>query len=280
MPIHDQGYRHYTGGRALHGRGWWVIAHHGVLDRLRERRFLALLLFAWSLFVFRAVELYIGTTVIRGAFFFAPSEETFRTFLEQQRLFVFFITIYAGAGLIATDRQSNALQIYLSKPITRNNYIGGKLLTLALFLVAVTWFPAMLLLVLQILFSGSLDFVISHPRLVPAITLASMLQVALASMMMLALSSLSRSRRFAAMMYAGIVIFAGVLDGALERVSGNPLWVLISPQNTLLLLIDSIFGVPPDDTAVLGLAVAAFAILLAACLFTLERRVHAVDVVA
>jgi len=279
VPIHDQTYRHYTGERAVHGRGWWVIARQGVVDRLRERRFLALLLFAWSLFVFRAVELYIGAAVVRAAFF-EPSEETFRTFLGQQRLFVFFITIYAGAGLIASDRQSNALQIYLSKPITRHDYIGGKLLTLALFLVAVTWFPAMLLLVLQIVFSGSLDFVISHPRLIPAITLASILQVALASMMMLALSSLSRSRRFAAMMYAGIVIFAGLLDGVLQRVSGNPLWVLISPQNTLLLLIDSIFGLPPNDTAVLGLAVAAFAMLLAACLFVLERRVHAVDVVA
>jgi len=279
MPIHDQGYRHYTGERALHGRGWWVIARHGVLDRLRERRFLALLLLAWSLFVFRAVELYLGTTVIRAAFF-APSEETFRTFLSQQRLFVLFITIYAGAGLIASDRQSNALQIYLSKPITRHDYIGGKLLTLAIFLAAVTWVPAMLLLVLQILFTGSLEFVTTHPRLIPAITLASMLQVALAVVMMLALSSLSRSRRFAAMMYAAIVIFAGLLDGALERVTGNPAWVLISPQNTLLLIIDAIFGVPPDDMALLALAVAALAILLAACLFVLERRVHAVDVVA
>ena len=75
------------------------------------------------------------------------------------------------AGLIADDRQSNALQIYLSKPITRHDYIAGKLLTLAVFLVAVTWAPAMLLLLLQVLFSGSLEFVSTHPRLIPAITL-------------------------------------------------------------------------------------------------------------
>jgi ABC-2 type transport system permease protein len=279
VPIHDQGYRHYTGERALHGRAWWVIARYGVMDRLHERLFLALLLLAWSLFVYRAVELYIRTTVIRVALF-GPSEEMFRTFLSQQRLFVFFITIYAGAGLIASDRQSNALQMYLSKPITRHDYIGGKLLTLAIFLAGVTWVPAILLLVLQVLFAGSLEFVTGHPRLIPAITLASILQVGLAVMMMLALSSLSRSRLFAAMMYAGIVIFAGLLDGALERVTGNPAWVLISPQNTLLLIIDAIFGVPPDDMALLALAVAALAILLAACLFILERRVHAVDVVA
>lgn len=279
MPIHDQSYRHYTGERALHGRGWWVIARHGMLARLRERRFLGLLLFAWSPFVLHAVQLYIGATVARAAFF-AATEETFHTFLAQQRLFVFFITIYAGAGLIASDRQSNALQLYLSKPITRLDYIGGKLLSLAVFLAAVTWVPAMLLFVLQILFSGSLDFLVNHPRLLPAITIAAGLQVTLAAMTMVALSSLSRSRRFAAMLYAGLVIFAGLLDSVLEAVTHNGAWVLISPQNTLLFVVRAIFNGPPDNIALLGGAVTALAVLLIACVVTLERRVRAVDVVA
>ena len=279
MPIHDQGYRHYTGERALHGRAWWVIARAGIMDRLRERRFLGLLLFAWSLFVVHAVQIYIGETIVRASFF-APTEQTFRTFLSQQRFFVFVITIYAGAGLIASDRQSNALQIYLSKPISRNDYIGGKLLTLAIFLVAVTWVPAMLLLLLQVLFSGSLEFVSDHPRLVPAITLASALQVTLAAVTMVALSSLSRSRRFAAMLYAGLVIFTAAIDGVMQGTTGNPAWVLISPQNTLLLVNGAMFGALPDDTIPLAVAVAALAALLGACVLVLERRVRAVDVVA
>jgi ABC-2 type transport system permease protein len=279
VPIHDQGYRHYTGERALQGRGWWVIARMGVLERLRERRFLALLLFAWSLFVVRAVQVYIGAT-IAGAAFFAPSERTFQLFLDQQRLFVFFITIYAGAGLIATDRQSHALQIYLSKPITRNDYIAGKLLTLALFLVAVTWLPAMLLLVLQVLFSGSLEFITEHPRLVPAVTLASALQVALAVVTMVALSSLSRSRRFASMLYAGVVIFAAAVARVLQASTGSPAWVLLSPQNTLQLVNDAMFGAAPDRAIPLAVAVGVLAAIFAICILILERRVRAVDVVA
>jgi ABC-2 type transport system permease protein len=279
MPIHDQGYRHYTGERSLHGRGWWVIARAGLLDRLRERRFLGLLLFAWSLFAVHAVQIYLGQTIVRASFF-APTEQTFRTFLSQQRLFVFFITIYAGAGLIASDRQSHALQLYLSKPITRNDYIAGKLLTLAIFLAAVTWLPAMLLLALQVLFSGSLDFVSEHPRLVPAITVAAALQVALAVMTMVALSSLSRSRRFAAMLYAGLVIFTGAIERVLRGATGHPAWVLVSPENTLQVVNDAMFGALPRDTIPPGLAVAALAVLLAACIFVLERRVRAVDVVA
>ena len=277
MPIHDQGYRRYAGARLLRARSWSVIARAGIIARLRERRFLALLLVAWLLFVVRAVQIYFGTMFARAAFF-APSEETFHGFLTQQRLFVFFITIYAGAGLIASDRQANALQLYLSKPITRHDYIVGKLATLAAFLIAVTWVPAMMLLMLQVLFSGSLEFVSTHPRLVPAITITAALQVALASMMMLALSSLSRSRRFAAMLYALVTIFAGTIERVLQTATGAAGWVLLSPQNTLLVITDALFGIEPEIPVTIALI--AIVTLMAICVAVLERRVRAVDVVA
>ena len=261
------------------GRTWQVIARAGIVARLRERRFLALMLVAWLLFLVRAVQLYVGTTIARASFF-APSEETFHSFLDQQRLFVFFITIYAGAGLIANDRQANALQLYLSKPITRRDYIAGKLATLAAFLFFVTWVPAMLLLALQVLFSGSLEFVSSHPRLVPAITMTAVLQIGLASMTMLALSSLSRSRRFAAMLYALVAVFAGAVGRVLQTATGHAGWVLLSPQNTLAVLTDALFGLSPDSDVPVAIAVFAIAALLGLCAIVLERRVRAVDVVA
>jgi ABC-2 type transport system permease protein len=278
MPIHDQGYRHYAGERALHRRAWWVIARAGIMERLRERRFLGLLLFSWSLFAMRAVQLYLGTTIAQASFL-APTEQTFHQFLNQQRIFVFFITIYAGAGLIANDRRSNALQIYLSKPITRHEYMAGKLFTLAAFLVAVTWLPAMLLLVLQVLFSGGVEFVSSHPRLIPAITLASFLQVSLAVMTMVALSSLSRSRRFVSMLYAGIVFFGAALDSVLRISTGNPAWALVSPQNTLAVVTDAIFGNVPESAVPVSVALVALGVLLGISIFILERRVRAVEVV-
>ena len=261
----------------MRARSWSVIARAGIIERLRERRFLALMLVAWLLFVVRAVQIYIGTTIVRASFF-APSEETFHSFLNQQRPFVFFITIYAGAGLIASDRQANALQLYLSKPITRHDYIAGKVATLAVFLIAVTWVPAMMLLALQVLFSGSVEFVSSHPRLVPAITISSLLQVALASMTMLALSSLSRSRRFSAMLYALVTIFAGAVERVLQTATGAAGWVLLSPQNTLVAITDALFGIEPEIPVTIALV--AIVALMGVCVAVLERRVRAVDVVA
>src|SRR5512141_1948513 len=153
MPIHDQGYRRYGGEKARTGTGWMVIARAGVRTFVSKRAFLGLLLISWFPFFVRAVQFYAAAnlTSIPQASLLAPSADTFRQFLDQQQTFVFFVTVYVGAGLIANDRRANALQIYLSKPLTRAEYILGKLSILIVFLLLVTWAPAMLLLVLHML---------------------------------------------------------------------------------------------------------------------------------
>jgi len=278
MPIHDRGYRRYGGRREPRGRAWWVIARAGLLERVRERRFLALLLFAWSPFIVRAVQIYVSANFTQASFL-APSAGTFREFLDQQSLFLFFVTIYAGSGLIANDRRANALQVYLSKPLTRMEYVAGKLLTLSIFLTAVTWAPAMLLLLLQVMFAGSTAFVRDNLFLVPAITVFCSIQVLVSSLAMLALSSLSRSRRFVAIMYAGVIFFAAATYQVLRAVTGSTAWAWISPEDTFDVLADAIFRVAAGTAMPLPAAVLALAVLAAGSAFILERRVRAVDIV-
>jgi ABC-2 type transport system permease protein len=278
MPIHDQGYRRYGGRREAHGRRWWVIARAGLLERLRERRFLGLLLFAWLPFLIRAVQIYIAAN-FQQAGFLAPTAETFREFLDQQSIFVFFVTIYVGSGLIANDRRANALQIYLSKPLTRVEYVTGKLATLVIFLTGVTFAPAIMLLLLQMMFAGSLTFVRDNLFLVPAITLFSVIQVFLSAFAMLALSSLSKSRRFVAMMYAGIVFFTAAMYQALSAITGTRVWAFISPEDTLDILANAIFRVPAPRVMPVPAAFVTVVVLIAASLWILERRVRGVEVV-
>src|SRR5438477_9118108 len=175
MPIHDQGYRRYGGERALRGRAWTVIARNGIRTRLGQRAFLGLLLVSWFPFFVRAVQIYAAANLPQAAFL-APSPEMFRQFLEQQEIFLFFITVYTGAGLIASDRRANALQIYLSKPLSRVEYVFGKLTILLTLLLAVTWVPAIVLLIVQIAFAGNFTFFVANIYLFPAITVFAFLQ--------------------------------------------------------------------------------------------------------
>ena len=61
MPIHDQSYRRYGGGRSVPGRSWFVIARAGILTLVKNRIFLGLLLFAWFPFIVRTVQIYVTT---------------------------------------------------------------------------------------------------------------------------------------------------------------------------------------------------------------------------
>ena len=168
---------------------------------------------SWFPFFVRAVQIYAAANLPQAAFL-APTAETFRQFLEQQELFVFFITVYVGAGLIANDRRANALQIYLSKPLTRAEYIFGKLAILMAFLLLVTWVPAIVLLLVQITFAGNFTFFRNNLFLFPAITLFSFVEVVMVSTAMLALSSLSNSSRYVGILYAALIFFSA---GALRR---------------------------------------------------------------
>jgi len=279
MPIHDQGYQRYAGSRARTGAAWQVIAKAGIRSVLAERKFLGLLLISWLPFLVRAVQVYIAAN-FQQASFLAPKGETFREFLETQSVFVFFITIYVGSGLIAADRRANALQLYLAKPLSRWEYVAGKLAVLFTFLVFVTFVPAMMLLLVQIGFAGSLTFVRQNLYLVPAITLYSLAQVLLASSTMLALSSLSKSSRFVGVLYAGLIFFTAALFNAVRGITGKAWLVWLSPSDLMEQLGDAIFRVPPRFDMPVWLAAAVVLLLIVGSGWVLERRVRAAEVVS
>ncbi len=278
MPIHDQGYRRYLGSRAAVGRSWQVITRAGIRTVLSKRSLIALMLMAWSPFVVRAVQVYIAANFSQASFL-APKAETFREFLGQQGIFVFFVTIYIGAGLIANDRRANALQVYLSKPLTRAEYVAGKLAILFTFLVSVTWLPAIMLLLIQIMFAGSFAFVRENVFLLPAITLFSLLQVLVASSTMLALSSMSKSSRFVGIMYAGLIFFTTALFNAIRGITGRTSFAWISPTETLEQIGNLIFRLEPRFDLPPAVAVLTIVVLVAGSAWILERRVRGIEVV-
>jgi hypothetical protein len=172
MPIHDQSYRRYRGGRATPGRAWLVIARAGIRQMLTRRAFLAVLLFAWLPFVVRAVQIYIAPTIPQVAAVLAPDARMFRDFLEPAGLLRLHRDDLRGRRAHRQRPRANALQIYLSKPLMRAEYIAGKAAVLFVFLLLVTWVPAMLLLLLQVMFRGSFEFLRANVFLFPAITVA------------------------------------------------------------------------------------------------------------
>jgi hypothetical protein len=250
MPIHDQSYRRYAGQRAPLGRSWTVIAKAGVMTMLRKRLFIGLLLFAWLPFVVYAVLIYFAANYPQTAAWFPLDAKMFRGFLERQDFFVFVMTIYVGAGLIANDRRANALQIYLSKPLMRAEYI-----------------------------SGNFVFLKNNLFLFPAISLASVLQALLASFTMLALSSLSKSSRYVGILYSGIIFFTAAIYGAMYAITGSTSVSWLSVGSNLAQVVDVIFRQPPRYTTPWQVSLIVVLALIALSISVLERRVRGVEIV-
>jgi ABC-2 type transport system permease protein len=279
-PIHDQGYRRYGGLKARTGTGWMVITRAGIRSQLAKRAFLGLLLLSFLPFFARAIQIYLAVNFPQTGDLLAVKPDLFRQFLDQQQIWVFFITVYVGAGLIANDRRANALQIYLSKPLTRAEYIFGKLAILMAFLLLVTWVPALLLLIVQIAFAGNFTFLLKNLYLFPAITVFAFIQVTMVAAAMLALSSLSKSSRYVAILYAAVIFFSQAIYGVLTVVTRSTQLSWISFPANLSQMGDVIFRMPSKYDTPWPVALLMIVGLVAVSGVILERRVRGIEVVA
>ena len=279
-PIHDQSYRRYAGERAPLGRGWLVIAQAGIRSMLRRKWFLGLLLAAYVPFISYTIYFYFVTMYPPVGQIAPVNVARFVDFIDATDWFVFFITVFVGSGLIAADRRANALQIYLSKPLKRMEYIAGKLAVLATFLLFVTAVPALLLLVMQVAFAGNFEFIKANPQVIPAVVLASLARVAVASFTMLALSSLSNSTRYVSILYAGIVFFTDRIYDLLRMITGSSRVGWISINSNLDNITDVMFRQAPRYETPVLVSVLVLLGLVVVSMSVLERRVRGVEVVA
>jgi ABC-2 type transport system permease protein len=280
MPLHDPGYRHWKGDWTTHPYRWLAVARQGIRLLIKRKRFVFLMILSSLPFLVRAVMIYLSSAV--GGYVGSLKIEPgfFETFLSQQGFFVFIISIYAGAGLISNDLRANALQIYFSKPITRQDYILGKFGILAFFLALPTLVPAVLLYVLSILFEASLGFAPENLGVLGAILGYSLLIIFTSGLIMIGLSSLSKSSRFAGISFAAVFFFSQALAVILSSVLRDSRLGWIALENNVRRLGDVLFRTESHYQFAPWISLLILAVLMTAAVWTAYRRVNAVEVVA
>ena len=281
MPIHRERYRRREDGEDFRGRGWVVIAANGLRTIARKRAFLFLMILAWIPVVVRAVQIWAAANVptMPQTGFLAVTPSTFRSFLEQQEPLVFFLTVYVGSGLIADDIRANALQLYLSRPITRTQYVAGKAAIVMATLAAVTWLPALLLLFLVPAFAGSMTFVRQNLSLIPSISAYSVVQITLTAFLILALSSLSKSRWFVAITYAGLVFFTHAVFGVISAATVGTMFSWVSIFANVNQVGDVLFRMAPRYDTHPAISATVIVAVILTSLLVLRRRIRAIEVV-
>ncbi len=280
MPLYDLTYRHWSGDWTTHPYRWWVVTRQGIRLLTGRKPFLVLMALSAIPFFVRAVLIYLSASVGSGVPLLRIDAGFFEGFLSQQGFFIFIISIYAGAGLISKDLKANALQIYFSKPITRQDYLVGKLGVLFFFLALPTLVPAILLYILAILFEANLVFFQQNYWVLGSIIIYSLVLILTCGIIMMGLSSVGKSSRFAGISFAALFFFSKVLYGITSVILRTTGVGWISLDNNFRRAGDFLFRVDSQFHYSAVISFLILALLMAGGIWIAYRRVRAVEVVA
>jgi len=281
VPIYEQTYRRYEAREPLRAVRFWPITREALRIILARRAFLALLAGSWIPFIVRVVQIYVVTRFPEAGRILPVDGRLFGEFLNQQIVFTLLLSIFGGAGLIANDLRTGAILVYLSRPLTRRDYVLGKLGVLLALNLSVTLVPGLLLYALALALAPELFLKWSLAWIGPAVVLHSAVVSLSVGLLSLAVSSLSRSARVAGLGFAGLFLGLEVVRGILAQGFGLRPVALLSLRADLRALGAALFGVAERGPSLPWSWPAA--VLLAVsllCLVILRSRVRAVEIVS
>ncbi len=278
MPIYDLSYRPYRGDLTGHTWRWLTIAKAGLGDYLKRRIFMIFLFISYVHPIGRGFFIW-GTHQLGARSFDVVDAAFFRNTLFIQGLFLLLVCIWPGATLIAQDLRTNAIQLYLSKPLSRLDYVLGKFAIIAGIGVLLIPVPGLLLFLMELGLSTDLNFLANHYWVPLAMAGYSAVIITGAGLLALAISSVTRSGRYAGLMFFGIVFFSQAAGRLLGFLTGEAAFIVLS----LISLVDQAGGIFFGGEVEFGLhpftSSVAFAVLLGLCALILRRRVKAVEIV-
>lgn len=286
MPIYDLSYRHWQGTLTPPSRRFLPIAVGAVAPLLRRRAFIFWLVLCWmpalvcGVMVYLLVNLNIGQPGGGATGLFDATEGAFYQFFSRQLFFLYLLTsVFAGAGLIANDRRTNALQIYLSKPLRPWDYLAGKAAAVCAVVAFVALGPPLGLYLLRAGLDRDGSYVLAHPLLPLSIVAGALLIAVTLGLLSLAVSALTRSSRTAGVALVMFYVFTSALHGLLGLLVGSAVPSLLSPIANLQQALCLLFGQTPAYDISPLLSVSFLAATLAVCVRILWTRVRPVEVV-
>ena len=303
MVIHDRSYTRWDGDRGGRVPGALVIFDRGVMTSvavLFRRKVFAILLSLWAFgpFVFAVLLMYavfyfrstpelaeLAANMTGLMKLVTPTPDTLWGYLVQiQAPVAMLLCVIVGAGLIAEDRRTNALELYLSRPLGVFQYVTGKLAIIGFFLSIVTIVPAVIIILVWMALGATTGEEIAEllGLLVKTVE-AGFVGVLVLSLLVLTASSLARRARVASIVFIGfLIVIEAILHGILWDVLGRPGVHLVSIGFNVNQVVAAILDNPAElnpDVPVLhsGLVLAGWVVL---CSFTILRRVRPVEIVA
>ncbi len=200
MAVYEHLYGAYEGESHSAWSRFLVIPRYALSEVFKSKLFTTIFILCFIYPLVAAILVYLHHNVNALALLqinvreLLPIDNTFfRTYLEVQGAFAFILTVLVAPPLISRDLSNNALPLYLCRPLSRTEYVLGKMAVVVVLLSLVTWIPGLLIFFFQASLS-SFAWLTANLWMVWAIFFGFMVWIILLSLIALAISALVKWR--------------------------------------------------------------------------------------
>lgn len=290
MAVYERSYKRYAGTLTPQWTRLFVLPRYALGNVFRSKLFLVLfilcqlppLIYAGMIyFHHKGAKIFEAIPDLAQGFsqFLAVDATMFATVMGFQYFAAFVVAMFVGPGLVSRDLANNGLPLYLSRPISRAEYVLGKFLVLGILLSLITWVPGFALYALQSGYAGwSWGF--ENLRILAGLFIGSWAWIATVSFLALALSAWVRWRPVAGFMMLMVLLgggFFGVIVNMLFRTDWGSLVNLII---VIARILEGLFDLRPDVDLPVWAAWGSLASFIGVCVYMLHRKIRAYEVVS
>jgi len=250
VAVYERIWRRYEGG--LTPLGWrpWVITRYALAEAFSSRIFTAFYVLCLLPTLIGIFLVYLSHNVsllqqvgLTEEFMGGLTGVFFQFLFAWQALPAFFVAVIVSPSLIAADISNNALSLYLSRPISRRDYVFGKMAVLGLLLSPITWIGGLLIFVLQAYLEGD-GWGLANWRIGMAYFVGHVTWIIVISLLTLAISAWVRFKPAARGALFGIIFILSGFGQAINAVTGTSVGDLIHLTRAIANVVMSIFGGP------------------------------------
>lgn len=253
MAVYEHFYKSYEGATEASRRRFLVIPRYALRDVFKSKLLTTIYIFCFIYPLVAAILVYLHHNANALALLqinvreLLPIDRTFfRTFLEVQGAFAFILTVIVAPPLISRDLSNNALPLYLCRPLTRAEYVIGKMSVVVILLSLITWIPGLLIFFFQASLGG-FEWLRENLWMTWAIFIGFMIWIILLSLMSLAVSSFLRWRVVASGAILGLFFVPSAFGGIINELFLTRAGKLISLWASMNNIWRGLFGLFERD---------------------------------
>jgi ABC-2 type transport system permease protein len=290
MAVYKRTYKAYAGALTPAWSRFTVLSRYGLSTLFDSRPFTAYTILCFIPFLFGLCFIYIVNNPTAQAILKIGSDHITIDnvdalgFLGVETVMGFILAVWGGPGLITKDFANHSVQLYLSRPLSRAEYVFGKASVLASLLSCTTWIPALILFCVQADLQGH-GWIWKNLWMAGSIFLSCFLWIAVVSLISMAVAVWVKWRIAATALMLGVFILLPGLGQVMNKILQTEWGYLLDFRYIITVIWAHLFRLTAmnrhgEDLDAIPLW-SAWASLLSVCVFCfwlLDRKLRAREV--